>query len=153
MKKLFVALMLLAITLLSVCGCAKTEENVDNGYVTFYAIDGFSGLPLENVRIVLPENECELITGTDGRSEKAQIKVIKNAQSPFEQEYGTFTVLAYKEEYNEYALIYAQIKKEQEREIKIYMFKKETPLSNGAPLATIESPPKEWVKELIEAYR
>ena len=134
------------------CACAPKEE-APKGYVTFYALDGLSGLPIENVKIVLPENDCVLETGSDGRSERAEIEVIEDKRYPIAQNYGTFSVLGYKEGYNDYALFFAQIKEGQNREIKLYMFKTDTPLSNGAPLATVESPEKEWVKELVEKFR
>lgn len=150
MKKLIPILLILFLFV----GCAPSEnENLKKGTVSFTAIDGFSGLPIENVKIVLPENDCELFTDTDGRTNKTQINVIKNENYTVSQDYGTFTVLAYKEGYNDYALFFAQIKEGQERNIKVYMFLKDTPLSSGTPLATIESPDKEWVREIVEKYR
>ncbi len=146
------------ITLLSVllifAGCSPSESPTGEiGNVSFTAIDGFSGLPMEGVRIVLPENELELLTDTDGKTKTADIKVVKNQNFTVEQDYGTFTVLAYKDGYNDYALFFAQIKSGQDRNIKLYMFLKDTPLSSGTPLATVESPDKAWVNEIVEKYR
>ena len=95
------------------------------------------------------------MTGSDGKTEAAEIAVLYDTHFAdiHLQEYGTFTVLAYKEGYSDYALFFAQIRENQERNIKVYMFMKDTPMSNGAPLATVESPEKEWVKELVEQYR
>ena len=149
MIKKICALFLLAICF---CGCTPKQEEA-KGYVSFCAIDGLSGMPIENVRIVLPENDCVLQTGSDGRSDKAEITVKKDERYSLPQDYGTFSVLGYKEGYNDYALFFAQIRQGQTREIKLYMFKTDTPLSSGAPLATVESPEKEWVKELVEKYR
>ena len=140
--------------LLLFTGCAEKEtEVIDKGMVSFIVIDGFSGLPLEGVKIVLPENNCELISNSEGKTEKAEVKVIKNENYIVPQEYGTFTVLGYKEGYNDYALFYAQIKKDTERNIRVYMFLKDTPMSSGTPLSTIESPDKEWVNKIVEKYR
>lgn len=151
MKKLVV---LLLCTVFVFTGCSAKEKNIEQkGVVSFTAIDGFSGLPIEDVKIVLPENNCELMTDSDGRTEKAEVKVIENQNYTVKQNYGTFTVLAYKEGYNDYALFYAQIKKGQERNIKLYMFLKDTPLSSGTPLATVESPDKEWVSEIVKKYK
>ena len=150
MKKL---IPLLLIMLLFV-GCAPSEnENLKKGTISFTAIDGFSGLPIENVRIVLPENNRELMTDANGRTEKATVNVIENINYTVKQNYGTFSVLAYKEGYNDYALFFAQIKEGQERNIKVYMFLKDTPLSSGTPLATVESPDKDWVNEFVQKYR
>ena len=151
MKKLFVLIMCFLILF---TGCAKKDTSVtDKGTVSFTVIDGFSGLPLEGVRIVLPENNCELISNSEGKTDKAEISVVKNETYTVPQEYGTFTVLGYKEGYNDYALFYAQIKKGAERNIKVYMFLKDTPMSSGTPLSTIESPDKDWVNEIVQKYK
>ena len=151
MKKAIVLLVIIA-TMFS--GCAKKEvKNNEYGKVSFTVIDGFSGLPVEGVRLVNPECENELITDSSGKTDQTEVTVIKNENSVLKQDYGTFSVLGYKDGYNEYALFYAQIKGGQERNIKVYMFMTDTPLSSGTPLATIESPDKEWVNMLVEKYR
>ena len=151
MKKIIV---LILCVLFIFTGCSSSKIKTEKtGNVSFTAIDGFSGLPIEGVKIVLPENNCELITDTDGRTKKAEVKVVENLNYTVNQNYGTFTVLAYKEGYNDYALFFAQIKSEQDRNIKLYMFLKDTPLSSGTPLATVESPDKEWVNKIVEKYR
>ena len=151
MKKAIVLLVIIA-TMFS--GCAKKEvKNNEYGKVSFTVIDGFSGLPVEGVRLVIPECEKELFTDSSGKTDQTEVTVIKNENSVLKQDYGTFSVLGYKDGYNEYALFYAQIKDGQERNIKVYMFMTDTPLSSGTPLATIESPDKEWVNMLVEKYR
>lgn len=143
-------------TLFLFCGCAETQDPAENNAsVGFQVIDGVSGMPVEGARIVLPEYKKELMSGRDGKTEMASIAVLYDTHFTeiHLQEYGTFTVLAYKEGYNDYALFFAQIQENQERTIKIYMFLKDTPMANGAPLSTVESPDKEWVKELVEQYR
>ncbi len=135
-------------------GCAnKEQKTTETGMVSFTVIDGFSGLPLEGVRIVIPECEKELFTDSSGKTEKTEVAVIKNEHAAMKQDFGTFSVLGYKDGYNEYALFYAMIKNGQDRNIKLYMFMTDTPLSSGRPLATIESPDKDWVDELVEKYR
>ncbi len=143
-------------TLFVFAGCGEAQDPAENdASVSFQVLDGVSGMPVEGVRIVLPEYKKELLTGSDGKTEAAEIAVLYDTHFAdiHLQEYGTFTVLAYKEGYSDYALFFAQIRENQERNIKVYMFMKDTPMSNGAPLATVESPEKEWVKELVEQYR
>ncbi len=154
MKKI-ICFILIACTLL-MCSCNNNEaQETENAGISFLAVDGVSGLPIENVKIVLPEYKKAFYTDSDGRVEETKINVLYDTRSEkmLLQEYGTFTVLAYKEEYNDYALFYAQATEFESRRIKIYMFKKDTPLGNGAPLATIESPDKKWVENVVEKYR
>lgn len=151
MKRIFV---LLFCVLLVLSGCAEKETIIsEKGKVSFTVIDGFSGLPLEGVRLVLPENNCEVISDYSGKTESVEVNVIKAENLTVPQDYGIFSVLGYKEGYNDYALFFAQIKSGQERNIKVYMFMKDTPMSSGRPMATVESPDKQWVSELIEKYR
>jgi len=146
--------MLLICCCIFLSGCAEKEaQSTEKGKVSFTVIDGFSGLPLEGVRIVLPENDCELVSDYSGKTEKAEINVIKDDSYTVPQNYGMFSVLAYKEGYNDYALFFAQIKDGQERNIKVYMFMKDTPMSSGMPMATIESPDKQWVSDMLNKYR
>ncbi len=154
MKRIISFVLLFAVLIFSSCGEAQDPEE-NNASVGFFVIDGVSGMPVEGVRIVLPEYEKEMSTGSDGKTEMANVPVLYDTHfsDVLLQEYGTFTVLAYKEGYSDYALFFAQIKENEERVIKVYMFLKDTPMSNGAPLATVESPEKEWVKELVEKYR
>lgn len=151
MKKL-IALIILMTFLFSGC-VTKEKDNGEFGQVSFVVVDGFSGLPIDDAKIVLPENDCILVSDENGKTEAVNIRVIKNDTYAISQDYGTFSVLGYKDGYNDYALFFAQIKNGQERIIKLYMFLKDTPLSSGTPLATIESPDKEWVKEMVEKYR
>ena len=154
MKKIICVFLILCT--LFVCACGEKEsQDTDNAKVSFLAIDGVSGLPIENVKVVLPEYKQVFYTDNEGRIAETQINVLYDTRSEkvVLQEYGTFTVLAYKEGYNEYALFYAQAVENEERKIKIYMFKKDTPLGNGAPLAIIESPDKKWVENVVEKYK
>ncbi len=154
MKKIIC--LILIICTIFVCSCKNNEsEETQNAGISFLAVDGVSGLPIENVKIVLPEYKSVYYTDNDGRVEEIKINVLYDVRSEkmLLQEYGTFTVLAYKEEYNDYALFYAQATEFETRRIKIYMFKNDTPLGNGAPLATIESPDKKWVENVVEKYR
>lgn len=154
MKKFICVILILCAVFL--CSCQKNKEHEeDNATVSFLAVDGVSGLPIENVKVVLPEYNKVLYTDSEGRIEETKISVLYDTRTEkvMLQDYGTFTVLAYKEEYNDYALFYAQATEFEERRIKIYMFKKETPLGNGAPLATIESPDKKWVENVVEKYK
>lgn len=151
MKKILI--LVLCVTFL-LAGCTKKENpKIETGAVTFTVIDGFSGLPIEGVRLVIPECDKEVYSDSSGKTSSVDVTVIKNESYPVKQDYGTFSVLGYKEGYNEYALFFAQIKSGQERNIKIYMFMKDTPLSSGKPLATIESPDKDWVNEMVEKYK
>jgi hypothetical protein len=152
MKKIIV--ILLACSMLVCTSCSKNEsENEFSGTVSFTAIDGFSGLPIENVRIVIPECDKQVYTDMSGRTEKISVPVIADKRYPIPQGYGTFSVLGYCEGYNDYALFFAHISNEQDRHVKIYMFKTDTPFSSGTPLSTIESPNADWVSELVEKYR
>ncbi len=150
-KKVLVVIMCIGLLFTA---CDQGEKSVSGyGEVYFTVIDGFSGMPIEGVRIVIPECEQEALTGSGGKTAKLTIPVVKGDSNCLTKEFGTFSVLGYKEGYNEYALFFAQINEGQQRNIKMYMFKKDTPLSSGTPLATIESPDKDWVSELVEKFR
>ncbi|MBE7092413.1 MAG: hypothetical protein E7365_04465 [Clostridiales bacterium] len=150
MKKIFLILLCL---ILIFTGCSKNNKNTATGSVNFTVLDGFSGLPVENVKIVVPEGELIGYTDSLGKCSISDIPVIFDQRYPIKQGYGTFSVLGYKEGYNDYALFFAQINEQQERNIKIYMFKTDTPFSSGTPLSTIESPNNDWVKDILEKYR
>lgn len=152
MKKRVILSVLLIFTVIALSGC-KTEKQVSEGQVNFTAVDGISGLPLENVRIVLPEEGKEGITGSDGKCGGFEVTVSKDDRYPIEQDYGTFTVFAFKEGYSDYALFYARIKENESRNMKIFMFSDESPLSKGLPISIIESPDEEWVKEYMAKYK
>lgn len=140
--------------LLLFTGCANnTKDEQAMGEVNFTVLDGFSGLPIENVRIVIPEGEIEAFTDATGKCTLKNVPIVFDERYPIKQGYGTFSVLGYKEGYNDYALFFAHLQDGQERNLKIYMFMLDTPFSKGTPLSTIESPDNEWVKELVEKYR
>lgn len=152
MKKLISVVILCAVLFCS--GCAnntKSEQAV--GEVNFTVLDGFSGLPVENVRLVIPEGNLEGYTDSSGKCLIKNVPIVFDERYPIKQGYGTFSVLGYKEGYNDYALFFAQLQKDQSRNLKIYMFMVDTPFSSGTPLSTIESPDNDWVKELVEKYR
>lgn len=152
MKKLISVVVLCTILLFT--GCAsntKGEQAV--GEINFTVLDGFSGLPIENVRIVIPEGDLEGFTDSSGKCQVKNVPIVFDERYPIKQGYGTFSVLGYKEGYNDYALFFAQLKEGQQRNIKMYMFMVDTPFSSGTPLSTIESPDNNWVKELMEKYR
>ena len=149
MKKYFAVL--LVFVMLFAAGCGGEQESAVYGSVKFFVVDGLSGMPIENVRIVLPESGNELYTDSDGKTETINLGV--SEKGGLACECGTFTVLAYKDEYNDFALFYAQIDKEKERTLKLYMFMKDTPMGNGAPISTVESPEKDRVSEIVEKYR
>lgn len=155
MKKI-ICFILIICTLFACCACGNNEDKeIKNAGISFLAVDGVSGLPLANVKVVLPEYDTALFTNSEGRTEEIMVDALYDTRSEkvLLQDYGTLTVLAYKEEYNDYALFYAQVVEYESRRVKIYMFKKDTPLGNGAPLATIESPDKKWVENVVEKYR
>ncbi len=149
MKKLVILLMCVVLT-----GCGTAENvNRETGTVSFTVVDGLNGLPVEGVRVVLPESGGESITDSDGHTQKLEVPIIKNSKEQLPCDFGTFTVLAFKENYNDYALFYARLEANEERNMKIFMFMTDTPLSNGAPLSTVESPDKEWVEQIIRQYK
>lgn len=152
MKKRIILSVLLIAALTVLCGC-KAEKKLSEGKVTFTAVDGISGLPIENVRIVLPENGIETVTGADGKCEEVTVSVSKDGRYPIVQDYGTFTVFAFKDGYSDYALFYARIKENDKRNMKIFLFSENSPLSKGLPISIIESPDEEWVKEYIAQYK
>ncbi|MBR6765058.1 MAG: hypothetical protein IKM06_01100 [Clostridia bacterium] len=152
MKKILTVILLCSVLFAS--GCSKKENAATaTGTVSFTVVDGFSGLPIENVKIVIPECEAVSVTDSSGKTERITVPVIKDERYPIPEGYGTFSVLGFCEGYNDYALFFAHISEQQERSIKLYMFKTDTPFSSGAPLSTIESPNKEWVSKLMEKYR
>lgn len=152
MKKRIILTVLLIVAVAILCGCT-TEKQESEGKVTFTAVDGISGLPIENVRIVLPENGIETVTGSDGKCEEVTVSVSKDRRYPILQDYGTFTVFAFKDGYSDYALFYARIKENEKRNMKIFLFSEESPLSKGLPISIIESPDEEWVKEYMAQYK
>ena len=138
------------------CGCGEKDSVKENdASVSFSAIDGVSGLPIDNVKIVLPEYEKVLYTNENGRTEKVEVPVMYDMHysETLAQGYGVLSVLAYKEGYNDYALFLAQVEEQKERNIKIYLFALDAPISKGAPIYTVESPDKEWVNQLLEKYK
>ena len=145
-----IALCLLALLFV---GCAGQKNEGETGFVAFTVLDGLNGTPIEGVKIVLPESGQTLVTDGNGKTEQTSMPVIRDTRAPLAQEYGTFTVLGYCEGYHEYALFYAQIRPGQERSMKLFLFPVDSPMSNGAPLAVVESPEKDWVQKIADPYR
>lgn len=149
MKKIIPVLIAL-IMVFTLFGCGKsTEKNTEQGSVVFTVVDGITGLPIEGARVVLPENKCEFTTDSLGKTEEMSVSVSRDDRYTYPQEYGTFSVLAFKEGYSDYALFYAQIRPDEKRNMKIFMFSSDSPLSKGLPIAIIESPDDDWVGEYI----
>ncbi len=149
MRKIFILLMCIVLT-----GCGTVNETkIETGTVGFTVVDGLNGLPIEGVRIVVPESGEESVTDSDGHSQKLAIPIIKCGSGKLQSDCGIFTVLAFKENYNDYALFYAKLDANEERNMKIFMFMTDTPLSNGAPLSTVEAPDREWVEKIIKEYK
>lgn len=145
--------MFILCTLLLFVGCKNNNEVQPCGEVNFTVVDGFSGMPIENAKIVIPEGNLTGITDSLGKCNINNVPIFYDERYPIKQGYGTFSVLGYKEGYNDYALFFAHLKEGELRNIKIYMFTVDTPFGSGTPLSTIESPDNEWVAELLEKYR
>ena len=153
MRKKFLVILMMTVILLTGCGKEANPEG-KTGKVIFTAVDGLTGQTIPDVRVVVPEGNLIAYTNDNGRTEQMNIPIIEESNVPMKKNYGTFTVLAYAEGYCDFCLFYAQLSPEQERNVKIFLFQKDSPLaSGGAPLATVESPENEWVKELAEHYR
>lgn len=149
MKKVMpILIALLLVFSLSACG-RNTADSTERGSVIFTVVDGITGLPIEGARVVLPENKCEFTTDDLGKTEEMNVEVSRDDRYTYPQEYGTFSVLAFKEGYSDYALFYAQIRPGEKRNMKIFMFSSDSPLSKGLPIAIIESPDDDWVGEYI----
>ena len=151
MKKIISLLLICSILVL--VGCKKEENNNVFGQVNVTVLDGFSGMPVEQVKIVIPEGEQVAYTDSSGKCSIKNVPIIFDNRYPIKQGYGTFSLLGYKEGYNDYALFFAQLKEEETRNIKIYMFLSDAPFSQGTPLSTIESPEKDWVIEILDKFR
>ena len=64
-------------TLFVFAGCGEAQDPAENNAsVGFQVLDGVSGMPVEGVRIVLPEYKKELTTGSDGKTTMAEIAVL-----------------------------------------------------------------------------
>ncbi len=151
MKKRIVAvIMLVCMVFLTSCK-GKTVELTGN--VSFTVVDGLNSTPIEGVKIVLPEDKVTLMSDSDGKTEECSVKVLCDDRYSVKQEYGTFTVLAFKEGYCDYALFYAQIRPDEHRKMKIFLFMQDTPIANGSPIAIIESPDEKWTEEYIGKYK
>ena len=149
MKK-FIPLIVVMMFALVFSGCGeKNSKNTEQGSAVFTVIDGITGLPIEGARVVLPENKCEFVTDSLGKTEEMRIAVSRDERYTYPQEYGTFSVLAFMEGYSDYALFYAQIRPGEKRNMKIFMFSADSPLSKGLPIAIIESPDDDWVNEYV----
>lgn len=151
MKKI-VSLIILC-TILVFTGCDTKVKNNAVGQINVTVLDGFSGLPVEQVKLVVPEGERIAQTDSSGKCTITDVPIIFDERYPVKQGYGTFSLLGYKEGYNDYALFFAQLKEGETRNLKIYMFLVDAPFSSGTPLSTIESPDSEWVKEILNNYR
>lgn len=151
MKKIISLIIICSIMLLS--GCETKVNNNAVGQINVTVLDGFSGLPVEQVKLVVPEGEKTAYTDSTGKCTITDVPIIFDERYPVKQGYGTFSLLGYKEGYNDYALFFAQLKENETRNFKIYMFLVDTPFSSGTPLSTIESPDNEWVKEILNNYR
>lgn len=152
MRKKILVLMMLTVILLTGCG-KETNPVGKSGKVTFTAVDGLTGQTIPDVRVVVPEGDLIAYTNDNGRTEAMTVPVIEESNVPMKKKYGTFTVLAYAEGYCDFCLFYAQLLPDQERNVKIFLFQKDSPMASGAPLATVESPENEWVKTLADRYR
>ncbi len=151
MKKLVSLLLICSILLLA--GCKKEENNNACGQINVTVLDGFSGMPIEQVKLVVPEGEKVAYTDSSGKCSILDVPITFDNRYPVKQGYGTFSLLGYKEGYNDYALFFAQLKDGETRNLKIYMFLIDTPFSQGTPLSTIESPEKEWVQKILDTFR
>ena len=145
----------LALVLVSVAfgGCDKKTEIGLKSRVEFTVCDGFSGLPMENVTVIVPECELVLQTGSNGKTEEADILIADESRLPYPDGVGTFSVLAFKEGYNDFALFFAMAEEGEVRRLKVYMFSLDTPFNKGVPLTTVESPEGEWFEDLVEFYK
>lgn len=151
MKKI-ICIICVALLLFSAgCNNKQNTEN-DEAYVSFTVIDGFSGLPVEDVRVVLPDSDTVAETDSEGRTGKLRVPVVKSNLKSLPNNKGYFSVLAFKEGYNDYCLFFASVEPNEDRKMKIYIFKLETPMSEGRPLVTVESPDTDWAKELCDEY-
>ncbi len=151
MKKIVSVIIICSILLFS--GCETKKKNNAVGQINVTVLDGFSGLPVEQVKLVVPEGEKIAYTDSSGKCSITDVPIFFDERYPIKQGYGTFSLLGYKDGYNDYALFFAQLKEGETRNFKIYMFMVDTPFSSGTPLSTIESPDSEWVKGILDNYR
>jgi len=150
LKKTVILIMAVALLLLSGCQANQAAEK-HIGTVTVTVIDGMSGLPIENVKVVIPECDTVAVTDSDGKTDIMRVELEDSAV--YNKQGGLFTLLAFNEQYNDYVLYYANLDNNENRKMKIFLFRKDTPMSNGAPLATVECPSKDVTAEIVNKYR
>ena len=136
--------------IISVFAAIISCKIVNIGYLYINVFDGFTSLPIENARVVIPEIDSEFYTDDNGSTDKIKVPLLMDTHfnSIHKQEYGTITVIVYADGYTPYALFFTQIYKNETRSPNIWLFE-----DDGAkPFIIIESPNELWAYELINKY-
>ncbi len=115
-------------------------------------LDGETNRPLENAVVVIPETGKSYKTDASGRAADIKVPVVPDSRfdAVYKKTWGEITIIAYKEGYKPYLLLYTNVFSGEKREgPTLYMYRED---SSAEPFAIIESPSRFWMQSLIEKY-
>lgn len=137
--------------LLAFIGVSTVFSIRETGKICIAVYDGFTLEPIENAKVVIPEIDKTLYTGTDGKTDIITVPVLpdEHYNELKKQEYGRITVLVYADGYLPYGLFFAHVYPDTTRSPNIWLFEDD----GGEPFVIIESPNPVWANEIIERYK
>lgn len=125
---------------------AKTTLNIT-------VLDGITNKELPGTKIVFPQCNCAYLSDAHGVLSNVSIHMQRDSRYDgiLTKATGTLTILAYKDGYYDYALFDVEVKPDDSREIKIFMFPNDG--SMNVPFTLIEGPDKAWTARLLAKYK
>ncbi|HOV68889.1 MAG TPA: hypothetical protein PLZ84_01030 [Clostridia bacterium] len=150
-----ILLIIIALTLISVNFIRQqsvfSNKPTEYGLVSFRVLNGWNNAPVADARIVIPEAHMDVYTNAQGETPALKVPLIRNSNfdNIHPQSWGEVSVLVYRDGYADFALFHLQVMKNKFRSVELLLF----PKNDDTVFSLIESPPKQWVNDVINKYR
>ena len=123
------------------------------GHLHIRVVNAYTLMPVEGVRVVIPDAEKELVSDNTGSCVFTGMPIRKNSlhQRLVPQDWGECTVIASYGGYRPTVILNVRVDKDKMRNgPTVYMFPEE--LDDIEVAAIVESPDDEWLAQLVEKY-
>ena len=129
------------------------KSGLSETVLTVTVLDGVTNKELPGTKIVFPQINRAYMSDSHGTLSNVSIRMQRDDRYDgiLTKDTGALTILAYKDGYYDYALFDVEVKPNESREIKLFMFPNDG--SMNVPFTLVEGPDKAWTTRLLAKYK